>query len=115
MSCFFLLAFHRFYGASEVRLFMPVIAAILLCLLVFSAQVISRKIALCVASALLIVVLPLNLLGAYNTHIISEFVFGELDSGDWQNYKNDIDRFVEISKKDDLNKFLLYQSLKKNK
>ncbi|GHV28813.1 hypothetical protein AGMMS4952_13430 [Spirochaetia bacterium] len=52
-----------------------------------------------------------NSFGTYNMHKINQFVFGNVDIADWQDYQQNIDDIKVINSKYSGKKIVFYKSL----
>jgi hypothetical protein len=115
MNCLFLFTLHYFYGASELSLYAPIISATLLCLLVYTAKVLPKKIAVSIGIILLGTLIFVNSFGTYNVHRINRFVFGPLDIGDANEYKENIEAIKYIDSTYSGSKLFFYKALDERK
>ncbi|MDR0638294.1 MAG: hypothetical protein LBG27_05215 [Spirochaetaceae bacterium] len=112
LCCLFLFLFHGIYGSTELTLYAPVIMCVYLCLFAFVAVVLPKKFAACVCGILLAVIIPVNSIGTYTLHRMNNYVFGSLDSGEWEEYQENITSLQKIISSYKGGKLLFYQNLR---
>jgi hypothetical protein len=110
--CLFLFLFHGFYGSTELPLYAPVITGFYLCFFAFIAAVLPKKFAVCVCGTLLAVMIPVNSIGTYTLHRINHYVFGPLDSGNGDEYQENITSMQKIISSYRGNKLLFYRNVR---